>query len=247
MDPDGTVVVVGADAEAVAADARDAGLGATVVAADAVGDVDADAIVTVGEDGFVAVARRRPATPVLPVDAPPGVGSVPRDGLTAALGGVADAPAIERTLFSVRAPDREVTAVFDATLVAAPTQMSEYAVSARVDGTERRIERVRADGVVVATPVGSAGHANAAGGPLVAQATGVAVVVPLAPYAIDRDRWVLAPPVRVAVEREAGAVRLFADGREVGPVEAGDAVEVAAAGTLSVVAVPGRQDVLPDS
>jgi len=99
--------------------------------------------------------------------------------------------------------------------------------------------------MVVATPAGSVGYARAAGGPVVGPGAGVAVVVPVGPYAVGRDRWVLAPPLGVTIERDEGAVTLFVDGREVSPVEPDDTVEVTAGGRLPVAVVPEADAPVP--
>lgn len=251
MDAEAAAVpVVGADAESVARRGREAGLEAAAVAADAATGVDDGvAIVAVGEAALVAVARRRPRTPVVPVAAGEGVRSVPRERLAGALEALTDGEfeTTSRALLSVRTDGEETTALFDATLAAAPVQISEYAVLGTVDGTEYAAGRVRADGVVVATPAGSAGYTQTAGGPVAAPGTDCVVVVPLGPYAVDRERWVLRLPVRVAVEREEGAVRLFADGEAVGPVEPDESVTVTGGGTLPLAVVEEATPPFSDS
>lgn len=247
MDTGVAVAVVGPEAEAVAGRVREAGLEAAAATPATAADGDGVAVVTVGQAALVAVARLRPERPVLPVEGGAGVGSVPRDRL----GGAVEALAAEefrigrRELFSARTPDRETPVLFDATLAADPASISEYTVRGVLDAEEAVLERVRADGVVVATPAGSVGYARSAGGPLAAPGTGVAVVVPIGPYAVERDRWVLAPPVGLAVERDEGAVSLFADGREVGPVGPGDPVEVTGGDSLRVAVVPGADPPVP--
>lgn len=234
------VPVVGADAEAIAGRAREAGVDTAAATVAAAASSEGNTVVAVGEEALVSLARHRPEIPVLPVEAGPGIGSVPRDQLGDALEGLAAGGerTVGRDLLTVRTPTAETTALFDATLAAGPASISEYTVRSAVDGERTVVERVRADGMVVATPAGSVGYARAAGGPLVGPGTGVAVVVPLGPYAVERDQWVLAPPLDLTIERDEGGVALFADGREVGPIEPDDTVEITAGGRLSVAVVP---------
>lgn len=55
------------------------------------------------------------------------------------------------------------------------------------------IARLKADGLVVATPTGSTGYALSAGGPIVSPAYTGLVVVPVAPHALNTRAIVLAP------------------------------------------------------
>lgn len=113
------------------------------------------------------------------------------------------------------------TAVLDATLVTTePARISEYALSAAGIGQTE----FRADGVVAATPLGSAGYARAAGGPRMAPGAGVAVV-PIAPFAINADYWVLRPPIDLSVKREVD-VTVYADGEAVGSVTPEEALRI---------------------
>jgi NAD+ kinase len=237
-----SVAVVG-DENAVAA-ARRAGVTATATGADGADGVDA--VVAVGTDALSAVAHRSPPAPVLAVEAGAGVCSVPRDRLEDALEslGAGDWRVSDRALLSV---DGTTRAAFEASLVAAPTHISEYAIDTGVSETAVDIADVRADGVVVATPAGSARYAHAAGGPLVAPGIDAAAVVPVGPYAVGRDQWVLDLPVRVTVTRDESAVSLFADGRECGRVDPHDTVVVDRGDTLGLATVPESAQFPDDS
>jgi NAD+ kinase len=98
-------------------------------------------------------------------------------------------------------------------MTSAPAKISEYAV--HLDG--ERVEQVRADGIVVATPVGSDGYARSAGGPVVGAGAGLSIV-PVAPFATLSSPWVLSPPLTLTVERDEGDVSLFLDGDYVADV-----------------------------
>nr|WP_305882927.1 hypothetical protein [Halobellus rarus] len=91
-------------------------------------------------------------------------------------------------------------------MTSAPARISEYGIESPDGWTES----VRSDGVVVATPLGSAGYARAVGGPLLAPETGL-VTVPVSPYAMHTDNWVVRSPVRLTVERDEAEVVLRLD------------------------------------
>jgi len=152
-------------------------------------DRSLEAVVARGERGVLEFARRNAAVPILPVDAGRGVWSIPASALDAALPAAIDGEyePRERTVLALTVGGERVgRAAFDAMLVTKePAKISEYAV--RTGG--ERVARFRADGVVLATPAGSGGYAAAAGGPVLAPGTGVAVV-PVAPFATTHDHWV---------------------------------------------------------
>lgn len=238
------------DAAAVARRVREAGGAATVEDPETVLDADLTALVAVGEAALLAVARRRPDVPVLAVGAGRGVRSVPRDPVDEG-GRVARAcerlvdgayDTREQPLLRATADGASGLAVFDVMLAARPPTMSEFGV-ATVDETDEpcRVRSVRADGVAVATPAGSLAYVHRAGGASLAPGTDAASVVPVAPFGLERDRWVLSYPVTLAVEREEGDVSLYADGREVGAVSPGTPVRVEPDATIDLVAVPERR------
>lgn len=226
--------VVGDDAAADAVRER----ADEVAVGDAAAVVEAapSAVVAVGEPALLALVRERVDAPVLAVDAGPGVPSVARDDLAAAVERLdaGDWTPTNRRLLSVEAGDRDLPALADAMLVTTgPADISEYGVAAAGDAT-----RFRADGVAVASPAGSHGYAASAGGPLVAPGTGAVAVVPVAPFTVDRRHWVLDPPVTLSVERDESAVSLLVDDRDLGAlprdtevtVDRGDTVTFAVTG-----------------
>lgn len=192
---------------------------AVPLAADATSVGDVAFVVAVGERALTELAGAGVEVPVLPVDAGAGVRSVPADAATAAIGAVLDG-VVDRTTrraFAVRVGDERYDAVFDVTLVTTePARISEY----RVAAGDAAVETFRADGVVVATPAGSHGYARAAGGPVVDGTARVAAVVPIAPFAIDTNHWVVSDEdVVLSVERDEGSVSLLVDDRTVGTVD----------------------------
>ncbi|WP_276300827.1 ATP-NAD kinase [Halorussus lipolyticus] len=198
-----------------------------------------ETVVAVGESALLAVVREEVRAPVLPVAVGDGFGGVPEEsavrGVERLLAGEFDTTA--RTLLDVSVGDERVgPALADVTLVTTePARISEYAVQSRGE----RVSRFRADGVVVSTPTGSHGYGRSAGGPLLEPATGVVAVVPVAPFAVDVDHWVLSTddPVTLTVERDEGEVSLLLDDRAERTVRPHTPVEVTAGDPLTLVRV----------
>jgi NAD+ kinase len=207
--------------------------GATDLAAD---EFDAgDRVLVLGERALLAVGRAGVDAPILPV----GGGSLPNsptlDDLDTAVDAllVADPDVVQHPVLSVTDDSgaERARAVLDVTLVTGePARISEYAVRAG----DREIDRVRADGVVVATPLGSGGYASAVGGPRLGPGTGLAVV-PVSPFQTQRDYWVVADPVGLSVERDDSAVSLVADDTVVGSVGPDEQLTIRPDGTLAVL------------
>lgn len=221
------VGVVGDDAEVAEAVRR---AGATV------SEDPVDLLVARGTDALRATAPR-PRAPVLAVDTEPGVHSVASADLDDALDAVVagDYETVRHPVLAVDGPQERGYALFDLTLVTAePARISEFSVHS---GGERLAE-FRADGVVCATPAGSHGYARAADGPLVAPQTGVVAVVPIAPFAIGTDHWVLpVDDVTLCVERNEAPVELLCDDRRVGLVAPDDPLYVEVVAELATVTV----------
>ena len=170
-------------------------------------DPDADLVVTVGEEPLTDCAARGESRPILPAGIEADWSPAPEAVAGLLAGETVDAlPTVDCRPLAVSVGDTASTAAFDVTLVTSePARISEYTVT--VGG--RPHATFRADGVVVATPLGSSGYARAAGGPQLAFGTGLAVV-PIAPFATIADAWVLRPPLSIRLERD-DAVDVFAD------------------------------------
>ena len=235
MSGDAPVVVVrgdDADASAVAESVTAAG-GVVVDGSDggtpAADASDADAVLAVGEPSLFAFADEVPPAPILPVAC--GVGrSLSRADVAAAVRALRTGATrtVEHPLLTVTVDGALVgSALADVTLMTdEPARISEYAVSTPAE----HVGTFRADGVVVATPLGSTGYAHAAGGPILAPGTGV-VAVPIAPYTTLPDSWVRQLPVTLSVERDETDVSLILDDEAVADVPPHAAVELAADGT----------------
>ncbi|MFB6256748.1 MAG: ATP-NAD kinase [Haloplanus sp.] len=227
------VAVRGGDADDVAA----VGVGgATVVDAAA-----PDVVVAIGDATIRSAVADPPAAPLLPVMPASGRHTATRDTLDAAVAAVVagdrrvdthpvlglrhDGDAVARAL-------RDVTVVTDA-----PASISEYALAVG----DERLGSVRADGIVVATPLGSDGYAAAAGGPVLEADAGVAVV-PIAAFSTAVETRVVDPgvPLTCTVERE-GAVALVVDGVRHGAVDRGAHLRIDRVGSLDVVTPTGTE------
>lgn len=168
-----------------------------------------DAVVAAPDRTVVPVADRR-----LAFD-----GDGAGEALRRLLDGSGASDSVRRVTHPVLAVDHggetPTRAAFDVALVTGePARISEFGVGFHRDQTES----VRADGVVVATPLGSDGYANAAGGPLVEPGGGLSVV-PIAPFSTRIGAWVASERVRLTVEREGEPIALVVDGKRRGAVE----------------------------
>jgi NAD+ kinase len=218
-------------AAAVAAALRERGA-SVAVATVAEPTGEAERYVALGERALATLAFADVAAPVVPVGLVPAGVPLEDPAAAAAVALAPDPDVVSQPILGVHDEQGErARAVFDVTLVTSePARISEYAVVAG----DRPVDGFRADGVVVATSLGSAGYASAVGGPVV-EVPGALSVVPVSPFETQRDRWVLEPPVRLSVERDDSTVSLVADDRVVGEVGAGAPVTVSVAGTFPVV------------
>lgn len=230
---------------------------ATDVSADTVdASAEIDAVVTVGERALIEVGATAPAVPVLaagdPRERANAVGPTDTAGQTepaeptdtaeqtpvdlseSALAALAadEVRTVEHRLLTVDiGTERVGRVVFDAGLVTSEqARISEYSV---YDG-ERHVVTVRSDGVVVSTPLGSDGYGRAAGGPVLAPDTGLAVTA-IAPFATNANSHVLAGPVRLRVERDDRSVSLLLDDERTRHVPPGVPVVLEPAATLRLL------------
>ncbi len=204
-------------------------------------DAGPTVVVAEGEHALTDLVRVGVSVPVLPVDAGAGVESVPLSDIEGAIDDLLaeEWTTAERPLLSITVDGEHVArALFDTTLVTSePVRISEYGVNIE----DEQVSQFRADAVVVATPAGSQGYAHNAGGPVVQQGSDVLSVVPVAPFAIHVDNWVLRGPLTLTVERDQDAVELLADDQAVCPVEPHEPVEISVDGTLDLVSVGSSQ------
>lgn len=230
------VGVVGSGADSVADAVAATAVDVTVAPAAELGAVDL--VVASGSTAVSAAATDGPDAPVLPVDAGRGVRSVPAAAVGEAVASFAagEAETTTRPVLSVSVDgDAPVRALFDVMLVTTePARISEYAVTTG----ETPAAEFRADGVVVATPAGSTGYADAADGPVLDPETDVLSVTPVAPFVTDAQRWVVPDDdLTLSVERDEGDVSLLVDGRDRGTVSPATPVRVRRSDELRLAVV----------
>jgi NAD+ kinase len=208
---------------------------------------EADAVVAVGDATLreavrAAASGEARSVPILPIGegrhaVDPGVAADRVEEVVDALGesgaGLDGFSRVSHPVLSVNGAGdgrRRFAAADVAFVTADPARISEYGI-AFADGDS---VSVRADGAVVATPLGSDGYAAAAGGPVVSPGGGLSVV-PVSPFTTRPDTWVTSGGVRVTVERAEERVALVVDGSRRGTVEPHRAVSIEVAATVDLL------------
>lgn len=103
------------------------------------------------------------------------------------------------------------------------------AVSVRDDASvEQHICMVRADGLIISSPLGSSGYAVSAGGPLVSPELNTLTIMPICPFLCHFPPIVLPHPHVVRAVVQSGSIETFLtmDGQEGVALEHGDTVEI---------------------
>jgi NAD+ kinase len=191
----------------------------------------ADAVVSLGGDGTMLGALRlvaRRPVPVLGVN----LGNlgflveVDPEELPDAL------DRLERSDFTIEehsalwlGADDEAVAFNDLALVRVP---GDGIVEATLAVGGQRMGRVRCDGLVISTSIGSTAYAYSAGGPLVSPALDAVVVAPLAPLAgISRPMVTAADePIRLTLQEGGGCPAIEVDGTILRNAERGETLDV---------------------
>jgi NAD+ kinase len=94
---------------------------------------------------------------------------------------------------------------------------------------EQRVMRVRADGLIVATPTGSTAYNLAAGGPIVHPVVDAVLLTPIAPHMLTNRPLVVSGPSDLRVEPDMNGndeVFVTFDGQSGHALEAGDVVVI---------------------
>ncbi|MDX8389188.1 MAG: NAD(+)/NADH kinase [Mariprofundaceae bacterium] len=102
--------------------------------------------------------------------------------------------------------------------------------------------RLRADGLVLATPAGSTAYALSAGGPIVHPQISAISVVPVCPHTLS-NRPVVVPAdetIDIIITDSPESVNATLDGQQKMTLLEGDRVCVEKAGMLSLIYLPGR-------
>lgn len=227
--------VVDATADAVA----ECGGEYTVGTAASLAELDVDVIVAPTEGAIYECVRTRTSAPVLAVGATPALRGVARNDVEAAISTLVDSGVrteARRTVAVESDVADRTRALADVTLITRePARISEYAIY--TDGD--RVGSFRADGIVLATPVGSQGYARAAGSHVLAPNTDVLAAVPVAPFATTTNEWVLPhDEVTVSVERDEGVISLRVDDTQHATLGHGDQVTVTPDTPLALAVTP---------
>jgi NAD+ kinase len=192
--------------------------------------LEADLVISLGGDGSILRTVRRTPCPVLGIKA----GTVgflaevdpERDSLDAALERVlrGDYYTEERMRIGTQVGERVLPDALNEVVVHAAqvARMRHFELS--VDG--KPVGRLRADGMIVASPTGSTSYAMSCGGPAVDPALDAILVTALAPFA-SAPRTLVVSPYREVSLRCIGDDRptvLVIDGQEEVPLGAGETV-----------------------
>lgn len=242
------VVGTATDLDAVAAAVADAGVDSRTVVVDAtdpnLGRIESRTVAAVGRTGIRAVALADGDPDVVAVGADRLRHAVDPGGAAAAVVGLreGDVATARHPVVRVGVDGSPVDeAALEAALITdRPAKISEFTAAERSDGVADPLFRVRADGVVVATPIGSGDYAAAAGAPAIGPGTGVAVAA-VSGFATQSEPWVVGGTVEVTVERDEAAVALAVDGRERRTLGGGETVAVTPSDAVSLVR-PGSID-----
>ena len=166
---------------------------------------DANLIICVGGDGTILRTLHflRQSIPILGVNMG-GLGFLtevqPSDVfgvLEKILAGNYEVEEEERLSVSISAKERIPFAMNEAVVITSkPGKMLHFAIL--INGEE--FERLRADGVIFATPTGSTAYAMSAGGPIVDTSVKAMIVVPIAPFKLSARPLVLDIKRKVSVE-----------------------------------------------
>lgn len=234
------IAVVGDDAADLSERVEAAGARSAVL--DPTGTPDSvDAMVISGESTLLDRLRKGVDVPLLPVQVGSGIDDVSAADLQAAVESyIAGESSIdERPRLVVTVEDDRYAALMDVMVVTEePARISEFVVGDRFRDDTQTVDQVRADGVVVATSVGTPGYGTAAGGPVLGPETSGVAVVPIGPFRIEQQHWVLEPPISLTVARDDAPVSLLIDDEEVGSVPAFESIDLSWGDPVSLIRTP---------
>jgi len=132
----------------------------------------------------------------------------------------------ERSKLRVEVAGDVVGEVVNEVVVSARTPVRMLEMSLRVNS--EFVYRLRADGLIVATPTGSTAYSMSAGGPVLDPATRAMVLTPLCPFGSGYRSIVVPDTARVEVRLEDGKERgaLVLDGQSARELEFGETVRI---------------------
>jgi NAD+ kinase len=196
-------------------------------------EISADVLIAIGGDGTFLYTLRRSSVPLLPVNA--GTIGVLAE-VDARRPGEFDA-ALARLLAGRYSTEERMKLAGQAGATPLPDVVNEYVVHAARVGTmgsfeisfdHRVVGRIRADGLIVATPTGSTAYSLSSFGPIVDPGVEGVVLTAIAPFRAETRSLVVDPLATVgirALEADGGAVVLV-DGQDQFPLPVGAAVTI---------------------
>ena len=202
-----------------------------------------DLVVAIGDEALSASVSSGSEVPILPVSVDHAIEQVTRSNLAPGLEAVLAGDGVVRRhpVLTARIGDEQPRrGLFDVTLTAAePAHISEYAVTSRSE----RIARFRADGVVVATPIGTRGYAGSVSAPELSPAINALAVSPIAPFVMHANHWVLPDDdLSVSVERDEVPISVSVDGRDFTTIGTELPVTIGVEASVPTVSVAATQD-----
>lgn len=105
----------------------------------------------------------------------------------------------------------------------------------------RSPRHIRGDGLIVATPTGSTGYNQSAGGPILDAELPTIVITPVCAHGSDPCSRVIADHMEIEVSPRNGSAMMYADGNAIGPLE-GPILIRKAEESLSLYERPDRAD-----
>jgi NAD+ kinase len=195
--------------------------------------LDTEVLVAIGGDGTFLHALRRTAVPLLPINA----GTL---GVLAEVDGRVPSElesAVERLLEGRFFLEERTKLAADVGSTPLPDATNEYVVHATQVGKMGSFEiafdgkaagRVRADGLIVATPTGSTAYALSSLGPIVEPEVDGIVLTAIAPFRVEARAVVLGGlrTVRIRSLGGAGSTVVLPDGDGEHPLPDGEAVTI---------------------
>lgn len=163
----------------------------------------AEFIISIGGDGTVlrGIQKMDDPLPVLGIN----MGTIgflvdvnPNEALEAIDKALSSFEIEERARLSVKVNDEILPHATNEVVIitASPAKM----ISCRIFVDQCRMEELRSDGVVFATPTGSTAYAMSAGGPIVDPRVDGTVIVPLAPFKLSARPWVVPAKSEISME-----------------------------------------------
>ncbi len=191
-----------------------------------------DAVVSVGGDGTVlhaAAAAREADVPILGINlgrvgylAEVEVDAV--DDVLMRLG-AGDLDTVEHPTIVVEFEDGTTTTAINDIVVEKVVSQRIVDLEVRIDG--ELLTTYRADGIIVATPLGSTAYSLSAGGPIIQPTVGCMVMTPIAPHSLLSRSFVLRSESIISIRAmSARPAQVNVDGSGTRQLERGETVRV---------------------